>query len=229
MQETRHPNLWTKIATGPLRWSHNGCDSVSNHQPYDCLLNRLFRRWSKKTSKPRLTGLCAGNSTGTGELSAQMASNAENVSIWWRHHDTVLCVRPHSIHGHLHPSDSDAGWNYTQHPTWPRALSDDFEPVVNNWWMGLWCFGVSRCWGKSINMGVAEPQPLKWTKARGEFSMRRIMAWCWVETISTQHILSISTQHPTKTTALIPHFAEHTTSLYLTYWSKVTILVVISD
>ena len=24
---------------------------------------------------------------GTGEFPAQMASNAENVSIWWRHHD----------------------------------------------------------------------------------------------------------------------------------------------
>ena len=40
----------------------------------------------KKTSKLRVTGLCAGNSPGTGEFSAQMASNAENVSIWWRHH-----------------------------------------------------------------------------------------------------------------------------------------------
>ena len=29
----------------------------------------------------------AGNSPGTGELPAQMASNAENVSIWWRHHE----------------------------------------------------------------------------------------------------------------------------------------------
>ena len=28
---------------------------------------------------------CAGNSPGTGEFPAQMASNAENVSIWWRH------------------------------------------------------------------------------------------------------------------------------------------------
>ena len=27
---------------------HNGRDSVSNHQPHDCLLNRLFRRRSKK-------------------------------------------------------------------------------------------------------------------------------------------------------------------------------------
>ena len=59
----------------PLRWCHNGHDSVSNHQPRDCLLNRLFRRRSKKTSKLRVTGLCAV----TGEFPAQMASNAENV------------------------------------------------------------------------------------------------------------------------------------------------------
>ena len=69
-----------------LRWRHNGHDSVSNHQPYDCLLNRLFRRRSKKTSKLRVTGLCVGNSPGTGEFPVQMASNAENVSIWWRHY-----------------------------------------------------------------------------------------------------------------------------------------------
>ena len=47
-----------------LRWRHNGRNSVSNHQPHDCLLNRLFRRRSKKTSKLRITGLCAGNSPG---------------------------------------------------------------------------------------------------------------------------------------------------------------------
>ena len=69
-----------------LRWRHNGGDGVSNHQPHHCLLNRLFRRRSKKTSKFRVTGLCVGNSHGTGEFHAQMASNAENVSIWWRHH-----------------------------------------------------------------------------------------------------------------------------------------------
>ena len=70
----------------PLLWRHNGRDSVSNHQPHHCLLKRLFRRRSKKKSKLRVTGLCVGNSPGTGEFPAQMASNAENVSIWWRHH-----------------------------------------------------------------------------------------------------------------------------------------------
>ena len=70
----------------PLRWRHNDHAGVSNHQPHGCLLNRLFRRNSKKTSKLRVTGLCAGNSPGTGEFPAQMASYAENVTIWWRHH-----------------------------------------------------------------------------------------------------------------------------------------------
>ena len=72
---------WTQ-----LQWCHNGHDGASNHQPHHCLFNRLFRRRSKKTSKVRFTGLCAGNSPVTGEFPAQMASNAENVSIWWRHH-----------------------------------------------------------------------------------------------------------------------------------------------
>ena len=81
-----NPLRWWCIHSSPLRWRHNGRDSVSNHQPRDCLLNRLFRCRSKKTSKLRVTGLCAGNSLGTGEFPAQMASNAENVSIWWLHH-----------------------------------------------------------------------------------------------------------------------------------------------
>ena len=36
--------------------------------------------YSKKTSKLRVTGLCDGNSAVTGELPAQRASNAENVT-----------------------------------------------------------------------------------------------------------------------------------------------------
>ena len=66
-----------------LQLRHNGRDSVSDRQLHDCLLNRLFRRRSKKT--PKLTGLCAGKSPGNGEFPAQMSSNAENVSIWWHH------------------------------------------------------------------------------------------------------------------------------------------------
>ena len=45
-----------------------------------------------KTSKLRVTSLCAENLPVTGEFPAQTASNAENVSIWWRHHDMVTLV-----------------------------------------------------------------------------------------------------------------------------------------
>ena len=69
-----------------LQWRYNECDNVSNHLRLDCLLNRLFRCRSKKTSKLRITGLCEGNSPVTSEFPAQRASNAENVSLGWRYH-----------------------------------------------------------------------------------------------------------------------------------------------
>ena len=56
------------------------------------LLKHLFRRGSKRTSKLRVTGLCAGNSPVTGDFPTQIASNAENVSIWWRRHINIESV-----------------------------------------------------------------------------------------------------------------------------------------
>ena len=75
-----------------LQWRHNGYDGVSNHQPHNCLLNRLFRCRSRKISKLRVTGLCEGNSPMTGEFPAWRASNAENVSIWWRDHEICISI-----------------------------------------------------------------------------------------------------------------------------------------
>ena len=46
----------------------------------------LIRRRSTKTSKLRVNGLCEGNSPVTGGFPTLRVSNAENVSIWWRHH-----------------------------------------------------------------------------------------------------------------------------------------------
>ena len=78
-----------------MSWCHNERDGVPDLQPHDCLLNRLFRRRSQKTSKPV-----------TGEFPAQRDSNAENVSIWWRHHgisffDIPILQRGLSIAGTL--------------------------------------------------------------------------------------------------------------------------------
>ena len=66
--------------TKSLQWRNN-----VNHWRHDCLLNRLFRRRSKKTSKLRVTGLCAGNYRWPVN-----SPNAENVSFWWRHHVTEV-------------------------------------------------------------------------------------------------------------------------------------------
>ena len=56
-----------------LQWRHNGRDGVSNHRRLDRLLNRLFRRGSKKTSKLRVIGLYEV----AGEFPAQRASNGK--------------------------------------------------------------------------------------------------------------------------------------------------------
>ena len=76
----------TANATETLQGGHNGRDGISNHQPPDCLLNRVFKAQIKENIKAPRPGLCEGNSLVIGEFLAQMASNAENVSIWWRYH-----------------------------------------------------------------------------------------------------------------------------------------------
>ena len=66
LQPQRKVIIWKRFPHRPfsLHWRNNDHGGVSNHQPHDCLLDLLFRRRSKKTSKLRVTGLCAGNSPG---------------------------------------------------------------------------------------------------------------------------------------------------------------------
>ena len=103
----------------PLQWRHNGRDSISNDPPHDCLLNRLFRHRSKKTSKLRITGLCAWNSPGSGEFAAQMASCAEKVSILWRHH--VISMFPPQVFGHGLSTNTQSSFNAIL-SNWPMSM-----------------------------------------------------------------------------------------------------------
>ena len=93
-----------------LKWRHNGRDSVSNHLPHDYLLNRLFRRRSKKTSKLRVTGFLCGEFTGDRWIpringqwcgkcfhlitsswnSEDHARTVPNKKIWYDIHDTFF-------------------------------------------------------------------------------------------------------------------------------------------
>ena len=114
---------WIRHFVLTLQWRHNEHYRVSNHQPYNCLLNRLFRHRSKKTSKLRVTGFCAGNSPVTSEFHTQRASNAENVFIWWSHHVMAWC-RTRTTNCYLGPLgphtvlNTSMGPTYSTHQIW---------------------------------------------------------------------------------------------------------------
>ena len=72
-------HAWFTSKKNTLHWCHNERDG--------CLLTRLFRRRSNKTSKLRVSGLCEGNVPVTGEFPAQ-GTVTRIFSIWWYHHDT---------------------------------------------------------------------------------------------------------------------------------------------
>ena len=127
---THLPTFASGQSVCTLRWRHNGHDSVSIHQPRDCFLNRLFRHRSKKTSKLRVTGLCARNSPEAGEFPAQRASNTENVSIWWRHHGR---------HGSL-----IEGWG-------PEPVPMRSKPIFSFW---IVTYYVPSSWGAGSNAWV---------------------------------------------------------------------------
>ena len=82
------PAIDTKVLT--LQRRHIERYSVSNHRRLDWLLKHYSMRRPKKISNLRATGLCEGNPPVTGVFPSQRESNAENVSIWWRHHDMFL-------------------------------------------------------------------------------------------------------------------------------------------
>ena len=64
-------NLCWSVMT--LQWCHYECEGISNQQHLACLLNRLFRRRLKKTSKLHVTGLSEGNPPVNGGLPSQRA------------------------------------------------------------------------------------------------------------------------------------------------------------
>ena len=100
-----------------LQWPHNGFDSVSNHQPREYLLNRLFKRKSKKTPKLRVTGLCVGNSPVTGEyphkwpVTRKMFPFDDVIMLLFRHAEVMVA------------------FNTTQQPYTMRATLESYGPV----------------------------------------------------------------------------------------------------
>ena len=83
-QKIRLPYLSPALQRVVIRlWQCSALDDLSHwgRDKMTAISQTIFSNWFywMKTSKPRFTGICAGNSPMTGEFPAQMASNAENV------------------------------------------------------------------------------------------------------------------------------------------------------
>ena len=103
------------------------------------------RRRSKKTSKPRVTVLCAGNSPVTDEFPTQRASNAENVSIWWRHRAQGTHAIDQSYNSTMHPTD------VTQFTSLQQKCAHVHITVTK------WCivgYGTGALWDLSIRSTI---------------------------------------------------------------------------
>ena len=77
-----------------LLWRHNGCDGVSNHQPHNCLLNRSGADQRKHQSSSSLAFVWWIHRW----IPAQMASSADNVSIWGNSFGSLLCLHRQNLH-----------------------------------------------------------------------------------------------------------------------------------
>ena len=77
---------------------------VSNHRQLYHLFSREFKSTSRITLTHRVTSLCEGNPSVTGEFSSQRAGKAENISILWRQYAIKLCeLKPEVISRRWHP------------------------------------------------------------------------------------------------------------------------------
>ena len=134
---------------------------------------------AKETSKLSVTGLCAGNSPVTGEFPAQKASNAENVSISWRHHDISDSPQLNcgsrwsakigskniriSCRGQMHPAPKTTAWSFGKPPN--RTILTSGESYGNLSVQET--VGVTKCyilwfslqWHHNGHDGVSNHQP----------------------------------------------------------------------
>ena len=99
------------------------------------------RRRSKKISKLRVTGICAGNSPVTGEFPAQRASNAGNVSIWSSSWDTLESNDTDNIY---RVQCRFSAVNFRNNPC-------SVHPIARSWGQGqIWSVYCELLWVESL-------------------------------------------------------------------------------
>ena len=116
-----HEEDWRHISKHSLQWRHNERDGVSNHRHLYRLLNRLFRRRSKKHLSSATLAIVRGIHRWIPLTKGQW--RGKYISIWWRHHGySRLCV-------------------FVTMP-WKWKLS--WCQLFRHWWHQSWCHDNSR-------------------------------------------------------------------------------------
>ena len=135
---------WTGSALQVLQWHHNDHDGVSNHQPHGCLLNHLFRRISKKTSKLCVTGLCVGNSPGPvnfphkGPVTRKRFPFDDVIMLW-----LVACWEPSNC---LKQCSLIANWPLSNTLQWESSLGDSsFWRKMGHYFKKNFIYTVCKC------------------------------------------------------------------------------------
>ena len=143
-----------------LLWRHNEHDSVSNHQPRGCLLNRLFRRRSKKTSKLRVTGLCVGNSPKPvnsphkGPVTRKMFP-FDDVIMWndnWHRFVWQICcwITHHCLLNSLFLDNTKENFKACiAGPMWGESSGDRWIPLTKGQWRGMYFHDMTSWWYKA--------------------------------------------------------------------------------
>ena len=125
------------ILTSPhsLQWRHDGHDVVSNHQPHHCLLNRLFRRRSKKTSKFRATGLC--------EVTGEFPHKGPVTRKMFPFDDVIMCLKQTGLHEEASRARVVSDVKYSISP----LISRKVLPIIFCWFYGV-RFEMWHIWRK---------------------------------------------------------------------------------
>ena len=124
----------------------------------------------KENSKAPRHWLCAWNSPMTSEFPAQKASYTENVSIWWRHHDSLVLTKAFAL--------------YQRAPTaWWNTVRIDIETSL--------CLMIRRLTVKSTGAQVQlRVYNLALTKAVPCTSVRPLPGETWALTCNTNCMMA---------------------------------------
>ena len=103
-------------------------------------------------------GLCEESFLVTGDFTAQRASNAENVSIWWRHHDVKSADCCYNAYGHpsllLFCLKCYVMYTGTRHTKSILYCRTDSRFAPNQWETALLGNGVSHWRGASLKSAL---------------------------------------------------------------------------